>query len=160
MSTNVHLSVIVCTYNRRDLLAGCLESLGRQTLSPDRFEVVVVDNNSRDDTAAVVEYCRATLPNLRYVFEPEQGLSHAIGKSPRQMGTHLAYVDDDARVPPTYLSCVLDTLERHQPDILGGPSTRSTPRPSPGGSRTRTRFATTPRHPASRRPAASPARTS
>ena len=37
------------------------------------------------------------------------------------MGTHLAYVDDDARVPPTYLSCVLDTLERHQPDILGGP---------------------------------------
>ena len=57
-----HLSVIVCTYNRRDLLAGCLESLGRQTLSPDRFEVVVVDNNSRDDTAAVVEHLPGDAP--------------------------------------------------------------------------------------------------
>jgi glycosyltransferase involved in cell wall biosynthesis len=118
----IHLSVIVCTYNRRDLLAGCLQSLGGQTLSPDRFEVVVVDNNSRDDTAAVVETSCATVPKLRYVFEPVQGLSHARNRGCSEaVGTHLAYVDDDARVPSTYLSRVLATLERAQPDILGGP---------------------------------------
>ena len=72
-----HLSVIVCTYNRCDLLTGCLQSLGDQRLSPARFEVVVVDNNSTDDTAAVVEHHQARLANLRYVFEPIQGLSHA-----------------------------------------------------------------------------------
>jgi glycosyltransferase involved in cell wall biosynthesis len=118
----IHLSVIVCTYNRCDLLAGCLETLGRQTLSPARFEVVVVDNNSRDDTAAVVEHHRTRLPNLRYVFEPLQGLSHARNRgSAAAAGTYLVYVDDDTRLPPTYLSCVLDSLERHRPDLLGGP---------------------------------------
>lgn len=117
-----HLSVIVCTYNRCDMLAGCLESLAGQTLSPDRFEVVVVDNNSRDDTAGVVEHQRATLPNLRDVFEPIPGLSHARNRGAAEaVGTHLVYVDDDARMPPTYLACVLDCLERNQPDILGGP---------------------------------------
>jgi glycosyltransferase involved in cell wall biosynthesis len=118
----IHLSVIVCTYDRRDLLAGCLHSLGGQTLSPDRFEVVVVDNNSSDDTVAVVENHRAILPNLRYAFEPVQGLSHARNRgSAEARGSHLVYVDDDARVPPTYLVSVVDALERHQPDILGGP---------------------------------------
>jgi len=118
----IHLSVVVCTYNRRDLLAGCLESLESQILSPARFEVVVVDNNSRDDTATVVAHHQAMLPGLRYVFEPVQGLSHARNRgSAAAVGTHLVYVDDDARMPPTYLSCVLDTLERNQPDLLGGP---------------------------------------
>jgi glycosyltransferase involved in cell wall biosynthesis len=118
----VHLSVIVCTYNRRNLLAGCLQSLGDQRLSPARFEVVVVDNNSTDDTAAVVERQRALLANLRYVFEPVQGLSHARNRgASAAVGTHLVYVDDDTRLPSTYLSCVLDTLERTQPDLLGGP---------------------------------------
>jgi len=117
-----HLSVIVCTYNRRDLLAGCLQSLGGQLLCPARFEVVVVDNNSDDDTAAVVARHRAMLPNLRYVFEPTQGLSHARNRgSAVAVGTHLVYVDDDTRLPATYLSCVLDTIERNQPDLLGGP---------------------------------------
>jgi glucosyl-dolichyl phosphate glucuronosyltransferase len=118
----IHLSVIVCTYNRRDLLAGCLQSLAAQTLFPDRFDVLVVDNNSTDETAAVVEGHRATVPTLRYVFEPVQGLSHARNRGATEArGTHLVYVDDDARLPPTYLSCVLETLERTQPDILGGP---------------------------------------
>jgi glucosyl-dolichyl phosphate glucuronosyltransferase len=118
----IHLSVIVCTYNRRDLLAGCLQSLAAQTLFPDRFDVLVVDNNSTDETAAAVEGHRATVPTLRYVFEPVQGLSHARNRGATEArGTHLVYVDDDARLPPTYLSCVLETLERTQPDILGGP---------------------------------------
>jgi glycosyltransferase involved in cell wall biosynthesis len=120
--TAVHLSVIVCTYNRRDLLGGCLESLGDQRLAPARFEVVVVDNNSTDDTAVVVEHHQARLANLRYVFESVQGLSHARNRgAAAAVGTHLVYVDDDSRLPPTYLSCVLDTLERNQPDLLGGP---------------------------------------
>jgi glucosyl-dolichyl phosphate glucuronosyltransferase len=118
----VHLSVIVCTYNRCDLLAGCLQSLGDQRLSRARFEVVVVDNNSTDDTAAVVEHHQAKLANLRYVFESVQGLSHARNRgAAAAVGTYLVYVDDDTRLPPTYLSCVLDTLERSQPDLLGGP---------------------------------------
>jgi glucosyl-dolichyl phosphate glucuronosyltransferase len=119
---DAHLSVIVCTYNRCDLLAGCLASLQGQTLPPARFEVLVVDNNSRDRTRAVVTHYQAILPNLRYVPEPAQGLSHARNRGAAEArGTYLVYVDDDTRLPPSYLSSVLTTLERDRPDLLGGP---------------------------------------
>lgn len=118
----IHLSVIVCTYNRSGLLADCLDSLERQTLSRDRFEIVVVDNNSTDDTREVTAKHQAYLSNIRYIFEPTQGLSHARNRGCAEAtGTHLVYVDDDARVPPRYLSSVLSALDRAQPDILGGP---------------------------------------
>jgi glycosyltransferase involved in cell wall biosynthesis len=120
--TAIHLSVVVCTYNRMDLLAGCLDSLAGQTLPADRFEVIVVDNNSVDGTSAVVRACRAGRGNLRYVVEARQGLSHARNRGCQEaVGTHLVYLDDDARVPPTYLASVCRVLERHDPDIVGGP---------------------------------------
>jgi len=48
------ISVIVTTYNRSDLLSGCLESLVNQTLDKTQYEVIVVDNNSTDNTSEVV----------------------------------------------------------------------------------------------------------
>lgn len=45
------VSVIVCTYNRADMLPGCLASLACQTAPSKSFEVITVDNNSSDDTS-------------------------------------------------------------------------------------------------------------
>ncbi len=44
------ISVVVCTYNRADLLNGALETLSAQTLEDSYYEVIVVDNNSFDNT--------------------------------------------------------------------------------------------------------------
>ena len=71
------ISVVVCTYNRADLLASVLQSLCEQTLNCSHYEIIVVDNNSGDNTRAVTEdYCRR-YPNVHYYLETSQGLSNA-----------------------------------------------------------------------------------
>jgi glycosyltransferase involved in cell wall biosynthesis len=73
------LSIVIPTYNRAAVLQGALAALAVQK-APESltWEIVVVDNNSRDQTAAVVETASRsmTIPVL-YVFDARQGLSHA-----------------------------------------------------------------------------------
>ena len=70
-------SVIVCTYNRSGLLRRALEALCRQTLASSEYEIIIVDNNSHDDTRVVGEDFRRRFSHIRYCFEVQQGLSHA-----------------------------------------------------------------------------------
>jgi len=51
----IRISVIVCTYNRATLVRGVLESLCNQDIDGSLYEIIVVDNNSTDDTRRVVE---------------------------------------------------------------------------------------------------------
>ena len=77
-------SVVIATYNRAADLRDTLDSLAG--LQPDGpWEVIVVDNNSPDDTRAVVDAAAATFPvPLRYVFEREQGRSPALNAGIRR----------------------------------------------------------------------------
>jgi glycosyltransferase involved in cell wall biosynthesis len=101
----MEISVIVCTRNRAGSLAATLDSLSRQTMDDARYEVVVVDNASADETTDVVS--RAGRPNLRMVFEPRVGLSRA-----RNTGTAAAtgqivvFLDDDAIASADWLDAV------------------------------------------------------
>src|SRR4051812_9115603 len=72
-ATQIDFSVVVCTYSRAELLRGCLQSLVALDYPPQRYEIVVVDNNSNDETAELV----AAFPAVKYVLEREQGLSTA-----------------------------------------------------------------------------------
>ncbi|MEU8350062.1 MULTISPECIES: glycosyltransferase [unclassified Streptomyces] len=72
MSEPTLCSVVVPTYNRSDLLRHTLDSLVRQTLPASRFEVIVVDDGSRDDTAAVAASYEDRLA-LRYFFHEDDG---------------------------------------------------------------------------------------
>src|SRR5215208_8194876 len=73
------VSVVIGTYNRCDVLQGALESLLTQDSGGADYEVIVVDNNSTDDTRNMVENLRDRLgcKNLIYCFERTQGVSHA-----------------------------------------------------------------------------------
>ena len=92
------LSVVICTYNRSQLLAEALESLARQTFDQEMLEVVIVDNNSTDSTPEVVATFQRKFKNFRYLLEERQGLSHArnLGWQLAQ-GEFVAFMDDDAR---------------------------------------------------------------
>ena len=68
------LSVVICTFNRAELLARALGALSGQTLDSDQFEVVVVDDGSTDDTRRVVESFRPRL-RLRYAYQMNAGLA-------------------------------------------------------------------------------------
>jgi glycosyltransferase involved in cell wall biosynthesis len=99
------LSVAICTWNRARPLRVALSSL-TGLVDPDgaSWEVVVVDNNSTDDTLPAVEEYRDLLP-IRYVFEPRQGLSHARNRAMQEAGGDLiVFTDDDVRVDPRWLA--------------------------------------------------------
>ncbi len=70
------LSVIVTTCDRAALLSGALESLSRQTLERDAFEIVLVDDGSRDATPEVATAASARLP-LRYSYQRNAGIASA-----------------------------------------------------------------------------------
>ena len=114
-------SIVIATYNRAADLRGTLASLS--ALKPDGpWEVIVVDNNSSDDTRAVVEAASAAFPvPLRYLFEREQGRSPALNAGIRAAtGSIVVTTDDDVRVEPDWLSTAGDALRRLRCDYVGG----------------------------------------
>ncbi|MBK9713251.1 MAG: glycosyltransferase family 2 protein [Kouleothrix sp.] len=110
------VSAIICTHNRADFLGKALESLTKQTMRSDDYEVIVVDNASTDQTASVVGAFRTTLPGLRYVREERLGLSWARNTG-AQIATapYVAYLDDDAHAEPEWLERIVQAFELSSP---------------------------------------------
>jgi glucosyl-dolichyl phosphate glucuronosyltransferase len=102
----VNITVILCTYNRCASLAKALHSIAAQTFpEPVEWEVLVVDNNSRDQTREVVkDFCRRYPYRFRYLFEPRQGKSYALNSGIQEArGDVLAFIDDDVTVESNWL---------------------------------------------------------
>jgi glycosyltransferase involved in cell wall biosynthesis len=117
------ITVIVCTYNRCQSLAKTLDSIAASKLPEAAdWEVLVVDNNSIDETREVViGFCEQYGSRFRYVFEPRQGKSHALNTAIRESrGDILAFTDDDVTVEPTWLQNLAATLEDGQWAGAGG----------------------------------------
>jgi len=92
----INISVIICTYNRSNSLADTLLCLTKQTYESENWELIVVDNNSNDNTKEIISELSKQLPNLTYKFEPQQGLSYArnLGINSAK-GEIIAFTDDD-----------------------------------------------------------------
>jgi glycosyltransferase involved in cell wall biosynthesis len=119
----MNLTVILCTYNRCQLLANALESVAVSTLSQSvKWEVLVVDNNSRDQTREVVQdFCDRYPGRFRYLFEPRPGKSFALNSGIRESrGEILAFMDDDVTVEPTWLQNLTAALDGDQWAGAGG----------------------------------------
>lgn len=114
-------SVVIATYNRAADLRATLESLAG--LRPDGpWEVIVVDNNSPDDTKHVIEDAARAFPvECRYLFESQQGRSPALNAGIRAArGSIVVTTDDDVRVPEDWLDQAAAGLARTQGDYVGG----------------------------------------
>ncbi len=107
------ISVVVCTYRNPDLLRGAISSLLNQTLSSDQYEIIVVDNNSGDQTPEVVHCLGDTSsPPVSYVLETRQGLSHARNRGlEAARGEIVAFLDDDAEADPRWLAALLEAFD-------------------------------------------------
>ena len=118
------ISLVICTHNRADILPRCLAAAARQVLPQSDYEILVVDNVSTDNTAALVQRLISANPasNLRYIYHPHKGLSHA-----RNAGALAArspiihYIDDDAVADHNLLTETLRVFEV-SPDagVVGG----------------------------------------
>ncbi len=121
-------SIIVCTYNRCDILKITLPCYNSLSIpSGITLQVIIVDNNSNDDTASFVKEFinknKDNAANFTYVFEPEQGLSHARNTGYKHAkGDYIAYIDDECILPETWLEEAINTIKvADNPAFLGGP---------------------------------------
>ena len=116
------ISVVICTQDRASLLADVMQTLCEQTLSTACYEIIVVDNDSKDHTRLIAEkYCRQ-YSNVRYCLESQRGLSHARNRGWLEAkGRYVAYIDDDCRVPTQWLNVAHDIIHQIGPAAFGGP---------------------------------------
>jgi hypothetical protein len=118
------LVIVIVNYNTRELLRGCLASL-RASVSPPTLRVIVVDNCSRDDSAAMV---RSAFPEVE-IIEAERNGGFAYGNNvglraagfgadapAAALPRHVLLLNPDTVVPPSALRVMVDYLDAH-PDV-------------------------------------------
>lgn len=116
------ISVVVCTFNRQQLLKECLISLQEQTADKKNYEILVVDNNSTDQTQEVATTFFKDFPHGKYLFEAQQGLSYARNLGWQEArGEYIAFIDDDSQADHLWLAHALTIITEKKPDIFGGP---------------------------------------
>jgi len=99
-------------------LRTCLSSLELQCLD-DAVEVLVIDNNSTDATSSIAHEFSNRLPNFKYILEEKQGVSHTRNRGFQEaLGAIVAYIDDDAKANPDWVSAITHFFENH-PEASG-----------------------------------------
>lgn len=110
---NLRISAVICTYRNVATLPAAIESLLFQSIPSDQYEIIVVDNNSQDETPRIVQrFSQNNAVNIRYEFESTQGLSHARNKSLQFASAEIvAFLDDDAIAEQGWLESLLDIYD-------------------------------------------------
>jgi glycosyltransferase involved in cell wall biosynthesis len=111
------VSVVICAYNAERTMEACLKSL--RALNYPNYEVVVVDDGSRDATAEIA----ARFPEFRLIRQPNKGLSAArnVGMQ-AALGEIIAYTDSDCVVDPHWLTFMVGAMAANGFDACGGPN--------------------------------------
>lgn len=115
----MNYSIIVPVYNRPDEVDELLESLTHQTFK--QFEVIIVEDGSKNDCRSVVEKYSDAL-DIHYYYKdnsgPGQSRNYGAG---RAKGDYLIVLDSDVVLPEGYLLAVEDELKANPCDAFGGP---------------------------------------
>ena len=117
------ITVVVPTYNRGESLRATLAALGAQVVPPGlQWDILVVDNNSRDHTPKVVEeFARTTRTPVRYCFEARAGKSHALNTSIALVASDfLLFTDDDVLPSLSWVASAARAMARWGADGVGG----------------------------------------
>jgi glucosyl-dolichyl phosphate glucuronosyltransferase len=117
------LTIAICTWNRSMLLRQTLDQMTRLAIPEGiSWELLVVNNNSSDTTEEVIKSFSGSLP-IRYLFEPETGLSNARNCAVRHArGEYIIWTDDDVLVDRNWLASYAGAFVQY-PDaaFFGGP---------------------------------------
>jgi GT2 family glycosyltransferase len=120
LATAPHITVVVCTRERPDALARCLDSLLLQQYPT--YRILVVDNAPVTDATAEVVHAAARRGPIEYLLESKAGLSFARNSAVRAAaGQILAWIDDDEVADPNWLAEVARALDEHpDADVVSG----------------------------------------
>lgn len=118
------LSIGLCVYNKEKEVSLALESLINQSISLNLFEIIVIDNNSTDNTAQVVlEFINQHSEySIKYIKEANQGVSFARNRAYLEAsGDYVVYFDDDEIADESWLENYFLSIEKYpQAVILAG----------------------------------------
>jgi glycosyltransferase involved in cell wall biosynthesis len=110
----VKFGVVIPTRDRASVLRRCLAAINSQGY-PD-YEVIVVDDGSRDDTGEIVV---REFPSIGYLRQPSAGPAAARNRGVKAAGGEVvAFTDDDCLAPSNWLECLADGFARH-PEVAG-----------------------------------------
>jgi glycosyltransferase involved in cell wall biosynthesis len=118
----IRATLQLCTYNRAHLLGRVLEACFEQNIPSDSYEVVLVNDGSRDDTPAVIEAARAQASCAFVVVNQENaGLARARNRGiARARGERIVFIDDDVLPVPSFLEEHLRSHERTPDAVVRG----------------------------------------
>jgi glycosyltransferase involved in cell wall biosynthesis len=116
----MRITVAIPTYNRAELLRQTLAGIARQDYPQDQFEVLVIDNNSRDHTRDVVQSFAFSRPAPRYLVETRQGLDYGRNRAVAEArGEILILADDDILVEPDWLRQMVAPFDADRAGKIG-----------------------------------------
>ena len=113
------LSVIVPIYKVEQYLAKCVESLLNQDLSPEEYEIILVDDGSPDRCGKICDEYAAKFANIKVVHRANGGLSAARNSGIEvAQGQYIQFVDSDDYLEPNVLKTLVTKMENDKLDIL------------------------------------------
>jgi glycosyltransferase involved in cell wall biosynthesis len=123
MNSRPNVSIVLPTYNRAVELSRAVESALNQSAPPDAYELIVVNNNSTDDTAGVVNGLSREHPGrIRGLVESRQGVSYARNAGiDAARGEIIAFFDDDVFLAPDWIETIRRVFtEQRNLQCVGG----------------------------------------
>jgi glycosyltransferase involved in cell wall biosynthesis len=116
-----HISVIICTYNREDIILETLPAIAEQTVDPSTYEILIINNNSTDNTETVIKNFQSIYSNIRIHNENQLGLSHARNTGFKNAKYNwIVYIDDDAKANKNFIEQLGSTIQNYNFDCIGG----------------------------------------
>jgi glycosyltransferase involved in cell wall biosynthesis len=118
-------SIIVATYNRSQEIKELLETALKLDFPSDKFEFVIIDDGSTDDTSQVIKAFQEKAPfQIQYIFQKNKGPGEARNTGMRQaQGEYFLFVDSDVLLPENWLINIDHYLAQNALDAFGGPDT-------------------------------------
>jgi glycosyltransferase involved in cell wall biosynthesis len=121
MAGDAFVSIVIATRNRAALLTRTLAALAAQRWPAARFEIIVADNGSADDTAAAVEAAAHGDVCVRYLYVPRPGKSHAVNAAlALARGDLIAFTDDDVQPEAGWIETLARATEETGADFVAG----------------------------------------
>jgi len=120
---NFLISIVICTYNRKELLLKTIDSVINQALDSTKYEIVIVDNNSTDGTLEFIKERYKQHHNIRYLLETNQGISFSRNCGwQNSSAKYIAYIDDDEIADYFWLEELLKTIQQNDNNVgaVGG----------------------------------------
>lgn len=110
-------SVIIPAFNEEKTISQTLESVLKQNFPRRQYEIIVVNNNSTDKTAAIVK----KFPAVKLIYEPKQGYVYALKRGAKEAsGEILVFTDADTIVPPDWLNQYQKAYQDPKVVVVGG----------------------------------------